>query len=486
MNQNAVQVSLVFAIVLASNGYAHGKIELPFPTTNLVPDKQEIFRSPTPNGYVVDGLVPITMWCPVKPINHNAKMNLNFVHSQHWNIWYARYQVNGFTSHVLPIDISCGVGPLKKRFTRNIVVNNISHLDRSPARKMSNMILQHKPANELGWDWADAVMLFGAETWAKPNQADYAPVAAYIQDYQKHFGSMKKPPAITYSDRCPSALTALSTWEQFDQPESLNNLNRVLKYIREAPRNKVGAINHLGGSIGGKILPIDSIWVDSLVMYALLSVKAGVALDDEALLNFGLNQQVIFAKKMIQPKTGLYYHAWNVTLDNPFPSWGIQWLRGNGWVATSLVLMLQELEKKKDLTEENKALKTKLEILTQQLAKASLPYMTTTKMFDTWMPKPGGGYEESSGTALIAYMYVQGAKMGILDKSYGEVGLEIYRHLTARLQAVGSDRISMPEISGPTNPTGPTGYVLWVKRKSDLPYGQGAYLLLASVVNGEQ
>ncbi len=484
-NQKTTKLCLSLGVVLAFSGPVHGKIELPFPTTNILPDKQEVFRSPTPNGYVVDGLVPVTMRCPVKPVNHNAKMNLKFAHSEHWNVWYARHQVNGLGNHVIPIDITCGLGVMKKRYKDNIIVTNISSLDRSPARKMSNTILHHKPANQLGWDWADAVMLFGVETWAKPNPADYAPVSAYIMDYQKHFGSMKKPPKINYSDRCPSALTALSTWQQFGQPESLSNLNRVLKYLREAPRNKVGAINHLGDSIGGKI-PLDSIWVDSLVMYGLLSVKAGVALNDEALLNFGLNQQVIFAQKMIEPSTGLYYHAWNVTGDRRLPFNGIQWLRGNGWVATSLVLMLQELDKKPVLTEENKALKAKLQLLTQQLAKASLPHMTTTKMFDTWMSRPGSGYEESSGTALIAYMYVQGAKMGILDKSYGDVGLEIYRHLTARLQTVGNDRISMPEISGPTNPTGPSLYVIWVKRKSDLPYGQGAYLLLASAVNGAQ
>ena len=485
-NRNAKKVCLALGVALAFSGNTHGTIKLPFPTTNFLPEKQEVFRSPTPNGYVVDGLVPVTMRCPIKPVNHSAKMNLKFVHSEHWNVWYATYQVNGLGSHVIPLDITCGLGLLKKRYTRNVTVNNISYTDRTPARKMANTILHHKPANELGWDWADAVMLFGVETWAKSNKTDYSPVSDYIKDYQKHFGAMKKPPRVHYADRCPSALTALTTWQQFGQPESLSNLNRVLKYIKEAPRNKVGAINHLGDLIVTKAVPIDSIWVDSLVMYGLLSVKAGIALGDEALLNFGLSQQVIFAEEMVEPDTGLYYHAWNVTGDRRLPFHGIQWLRGNGWVAASLVLMLQELEKKEVLTEENKELKTKLELLAQRLAKASLPYMTTTKMFDTWMSRPGSGYEESSGTALIAYMYVQGAKMGILDRSYGETGLAIYRHLTARLQAVGSDRISMPEISGPTSPTGPTGYVLWVKRKSDLPYGQGAYLLLASAVNGAQ
>lgn len=439
------------------------------------------FSSPVENGYVIDGLVPVTMKCDLfKPVSRNPNMPLSFQRTEFNGIWYASYRVTGLTKHSVALDVSCGLS----RYTRTISVTNIDSLDRTPARKMSNTIMQGKPATELKWDWTDAIMLFGLESWAQTNPADYAQVSTYIKDYQKHFAAPENTPTVNWADRCPSALTAVSTWQRFGQPESLKNLNLVTQYIKTTDRNRYGAINHLGDSLGSLILP-DSIWVDSLMMYGLVSVKAGIAQQDEDLLNFGLRQQVIFAERMIDPATKLYYHAWYADMDHPYPITGTQWLRGNGWVGASLLLMLQELAGNPDLSPETLRLKSQLEGLARQLAAASRPYMGKTRMFDTWMTAPGAGYQETSGTALMAYLYVKGANMGLLDDSYRQLGLDIYRHLTARLLPVGDAHIAMPGISIGTNPSPPIGYIV-IPRKADMPYGQGAYLLLAGAVNGGQ
>ncbi len=476
-NKNAKWILLINMFALTQAGSAHAE--------STASEIAKVFLSPVENGYVVDGVVPVTMKCVgFEPGSRNPDMPLNFVRTEFNGFWVAEYKVEGLREHVISLDIACGPVNI---YRRNIVVNNIASTDRAPARKMSNTILQHKAATDLKWDWGDAVMLFGLETWAQSNATDYLPVSTYISDYQKHYGSLQRPPVVNYSDRCPSALTAISTWQRSGQPESFKNLSRVTDYIKSAERNKLGAINHVGTSLFSLFVP-SSIWVDSLMMYGLTAVRAGVALQDDNLLNFGLRQQLIFAEKLIDPNSGLYYHAWNVNRDkpyilNPLSTRGTQWLRGNGWVGASLLLMLQELSAQQNLNPETLQLKTQLEILAQKLAEASKPYMGKTKMFDTLMSSPGKGYEETSGTALMAYLYVQGANMGILDSSYGDVGRDIYRHLTARLIPKSEGRISMPLISGPTNPSTSFGYKL-VRRGADYPYGLGAYLLLASAVNG--
>lgn len=476
-NKNEKWILAVSLLALSTIGNTHAE--------SSADTIAQVFLSPVENGYVVDGVVPVTMKCVnFVPVSRNPTMPLNFVRTEFKNIWIAEYNVEGLSEHVISLDIACG--PVNS-YRRDIVVTNIASTDRTPARKMSNTILQHKAATNLKWDWGDAVMLFGLETWAQTNAADYLPVSIYISNYQKYYGSLQKPPAVNYSDRCPSALTAISTWQRFGQPESYKNLSRVTDYIKTADRNKLGALNHVGTSLFSLVVP-PSIWVDSLMMYGLTAVRAGVALQDEGLLNFGLRQQIIFAEKLIDPDTGLYYHAWNVNRNkpyvlNPLSTQGTQWLRGNGWVGASLLLMLQELSAQQSMSAETVQLQAQLVVLTQQLAEASRPYMGKTRMFDTLMSSPGNGYEETSGTALMAYLYVQGANMGILDSSYGDLGRDIYRHLTARLMPKSEGHISMPLISGPTNPSTSFGYKL-VQRGADYPYGQGAYLLLASAVNG--
>ena len=470
--KNAMKIAAFLCSVLMLGGYAHGETSS---------DRmRSVFTSPIENGYVVDGVVPVTMRCLFKPHSNNPQLPLNFSQTEFPGIWYATYTVTGLKNHDLPLDVTCGLS----RYSRTLVVTNISSLDRSPARKMAQTILQDKPAAELKWDWTDAIMLFGLESWAQANSSDYLPVSTYIRYYQQHFGSMQNPPVINWADRCPSALTAVTTWQRFGQQESLNNLTRVTDYIRSAPKNRFGAINHFGTTLQGELLP-PSIWLDSLMMYGLVSVKAGVARNDEELLNFGLRQQVIFADKMIDPATHLYYHAWNVNGDHPYPFNGTYWLRGNGWVGASLVLMLQELSGRQSLSPETLRLKSELEGLSRQLAAATRPLLPKTRIFDTLISEPGLGYQETSGTALLAYFYVQGAKTGVLDSSYGDLGRDIYRHLTARLEPMVGALISMPDISGPTMPYPPIGYAL-IPRQSDLPYGQGAYLLLAGAVNGDQ
>ncbi|MBI4668755.1 MAG: glycoside hydrolase family 88 protein [Elusimicrobia bacterium] len=55
----------------------------------------------------------------------------------------------------------------------------------------------------------------------------------------------------------------------------------------------------------------DSIWADSLMMYALFAVEWGAYQGDKALYEFGLAQPGIFAGVLQDPGSGLFKHAWH-------------------------------------------------------------------------------------------------------------------------------------------------------------------------------
>jgi|GEM_PF-3467188 len=469
LTTSSLQLLLLFTILFMNEAMAKNKSR----------QKNLDFLSPIANGLVVDGLVPIVLKCKTAPVNHNLSMPLLFVATKFKHTWYARFHVSGYKNHILPLDISCG----KKRQNHNIRITNIALHDTTPAQRMAHTILKSHEAYKLKWDWSEAIMLFGLLTWAKQAPGDSTAIEQYIEAYQHHH--FFNPPKIDWADRCPSGLTALMSWNDRGHSESHHNLMSVLDYIKHTKKNELGSINHFGNdTFMAKIFPA-SIWVDSLMMYGLLSVKAGIALNDPELLQFGLKQQLIFADKMIDPKTKLYYHAWNVKKDRPYPKNNTFWLRGNGWVGASLVLMLEALKQQADHNPSIASMEENLVTLTRQLAISTKHYLAETKMFETLLADPGDGYEETSGTALLAFLYVKGAKLGVLDESYKHLGYEIYQHLTARLIPKDNGQISMPDISWLTMPYPKIGYRA-LPRKADLPYGLGAYLLLSSAVSEGQ
>ncbi|MEK6626653.1 MAG: hypothetical protein AABY86_16920, partial [Bdellovibrionota bacterium] len=143
-------------------------------------------------------------------------------------------------------------------------------------------------------------------------------------------------------------------------------------------------------------------------------------------------------------------------------------------------LMLEKLEKG-DISHE---LQPHLRLLAQNLAISMYDFMPINYIFDTLLTRPGDGYEERSGSALMGILFVKGAQLKILPPEFFQAGVNIYAAITARLRST-DDGLSMPDISGPTIPYPKLGYKV-VPRGRDYPYGIGAYLLLAEAVSGEQ
>ncbi len=425
--------------------------------------------SPKNNGWVLDAHIPVAFVCSKRPSILINGQNLPMAKTPFKNLWYGRTEWKQPGAHAISIVSTCHGQRQEKIFK----INFFEMHDLTPAKLLAQNFLQKHSPTKLKWDWGDALFLYGLGRL--PPDESYS---KYLRDYQAYY--YFNPATIDWADRCPSALSALALWRQEGHAESFQNLMRVLEFIRHVPKNSLGAINHFGiDTWMSKIFPA-SIWLDSLMMYALLTVEAGVDLEQKELLDFGLNQQIIFAKKMQDPITGAYYHAWNVKHDRPFPKNNIFWLRGNGWVGASLVLMLEKLM----LAGVNHPLTPRLGKLAQNLALSFRRVMPVHFIFDTVLTQPGKGYEELSGSALIGFFFVRGAQLKILSPDYFQRGVDIYSAITARLSAT-SNGLSMPDISGPTMPYPEVGYKI-IPRGRDYSYGIAAYLLLAQAIHSEK
>jgi unsaturated rhamnogalacturonyl hydrolase len=206
-------------------------------------------------------------------------------------------------------------------------------------------------------------------------------------------------------------------------------------------------------------------------MWSLLAVKYGLYTGDTELLEFGLQQPVLFASKLQDPDSGLFYHAWNIPGDCLLPANNTFWLRGNGWVLASVGEMLR-------LIGPGHASYDQMAAIFVSLAEGSLEWRQPSGYWDTVMTDPGYAYEESSGSALIAFGYARGVNLGLLDDSYMDLAKDTFKAITARMKkrSVG---YTMEEISIGTNPSGKWLYSM-VPKDRNLSYGVGAFLLLAA------
>lgn len=251
---------------------------------------------------------------------------------------------------------------------------------------------------------------------------------------------------------------------------------RALDYIRHAPRAVDDAVNHLGSSRWNWIYP-KSVWVDSLMMFAVFPALYGRATGDDELLDFAGRQPAQYAGRMQDPGTGLWHHAYWVRLARPYPD--VFWGRGNGWVIASLPMLLDTLGADHP---ERPAI---LELLTRT-SDALLPLQRsdgtwTTVLADRrrWLPAPGG-YRELSATALIASGWLHAVRQGYLPERFRAPGERALAAVSSTVR-VRDGRVELPEISGPTIPVPvfPRLGYLWTPTGPNHPYGVAAFVLAA-------
>ena len=124
--------------------------------------------------------------------------------------------------------------------------------------------------------------------------------------------------------------------------------------------------------------------------------------------------------ELLNPETGLLYHAGNSREDVcPF-----HWLRACGWYAMAQADVLECLDGE-DRADLAKAF--------DGFCEAMLKYRD--EKTGLWLnlidqPMGDGNLPESSGTAMMSYAMLKGARLGLIDKKYAAIGADVFTCLT--------------------------------------------------------
>lgn len=319
----------------------------------------------------------------------------------------------------------------------------------------------------LRWGWGEGLFCYAlSELDEFLGEDRYLP---FIKGYCDHYA--EHTPVVDASDTAAPALATYYMFKKTGEEKYKKLTDLALDYIRTIPKIVKNELpNHFGFSKDAKDYPL-SVWVDSLMMFGVFTARYGSESGDAALLSYAARLPKTFADCLMDREDALFYHSYRAEEMRHYPYKKIFWGRGNGWVATSLPMILDRIGK------ENEHYAEIAEIFHKNID-GILKYQRADGAFSTVLNKPKKTYLETSATALVACGLFAGFRLGILDRaSYGEAAEKAYRAVTDRV-IYENGGVYMTEISRPTVPMAHIPY-LWYKF---LPRGRNWNYGVASLV----
>ena len=201
--------------------------------------------------------------------------------------------------------------------------------------------------------------------------------------------------------------------------------------LKSQPRIALGNFWHK------KIYP-NQVWLDGLYMAQVFSTsyaceRGGGDYSDV------VTQFTNVYNNMYDSQKRLYYHGWDYSksafwADKQTGLSKSFWLRADGWYTVGLVDAISYMTDAVAKEKLSEIFRTTIEGLEQYIDPVG-------HMFYQVIDKGGreGNYLETSGSAMIAYAMMKGARLGIIDKRFAEVGKSVFDGICAKYLGESAD-----------------------------------------------
>jgi unsaturated rhamnogalacturonyl hydrolase len=210
-------------------------------------------------------------------------------------------------------------------------------------------------------------------------------------------------------------------------------IDSLFAQMKTHPRTNDGGFWHK------KVYP-HQMWLDGLYMASPFLAEYGYQNNLPAVIDDVTHQIITMAKYAHDPKTGLYYHAWDESRKQRWsnPQTGNSpnfWSRSMGWYMMAMVDALDFIPANHPKRPEVLKIFNQLteSLLSFRDPKSGMWYQVTDKVGEK------GNYVESSGSAMFIYTIVKGAQKGYLPKSYLKTGKKLYGQFVKRFIKTNTD-----------------------------------------------
>lgn len=324
------------------------------------------------------------------------------------------------------------------------------------------------------WNYEDGCVLIGlcALYEATHDEAYFQSMQRFIDRYIDEHGNIRLYHPEEYNiDYIPSGRVLFPLYERTGQAKYRNAIESLMNQIRHQPRTRAGSFWHKG------IYP-NQVWLDGLYMglpfYALYESKYGGREHFADILRQFTNAR----DTLYSEKDRLYYHAYCESRDIFWcdPATGLSpnfWTRALGWFLMAFADVYEQLEAPAQRSTLLALWREAMDgMLARRDAKTGLFYQLTA------LPDQPGNYLETSGSLMVAYSLMKGARLGVWeDDAYARTGVDILLSIEAHMFRIQDHELHLGGICKGAG-LGPDG-----NYRRD---GSAAYYLSEAVVEDEQ
>ena len=278
-----------------------------------------------------------------------------------------------------------------------------------------------------GWNYIDGCMMIALLNMHKiTGQKRYYDFAENFLDYYVfEDGSLRGFKEEEYNlDNICEGRVLFDVYKMSGKEKYRKAIETLYGQILRQPRTCEGNFWH-------KAIYPNQVWLDGLYMAQVFYSKYTAEFENGAHYDDILSQFRTVRAKMYDPETGLYRHGYDASKTafwagedgcskNP-------WLRSLGWFSAALIDVTADVDRED--------FRAEMSAIAKELAQNLLPYIDAESGMLWQVPNQigrEGNYPETSGSAMVAYFYLKGARLGILDASYAAVGEKIFQSICDR------------------------------------------------------
>ena len=279
-----------------------------------------------------------------------------------------------------------------------------------------------------GWNYIDGCMMIALLNMHKiTGQSRYYEFAENFLDYYVfEDGSLRGFKEEEYNlDNICEGRVLFDVYAMSGKEKYRKAIETLYGQILRQPRTHEGNFWH-------KAIYPNQVWLDGLYMAQVFYARYTTEMEGGKNYDDILRQFRTVREKMFDPETGLYRHGYDASKTafwagedgcslNP-------WLRSLGWFSAALIDVTTEVKDDPEFIAEMTG-------IAKELAQNLLPYIDEESGMLWQVPNQvgrEGNYPETSGSSMVAYFYLKGARLGILDASYAEVGAKIFQAICDR------------------------------------------------------
>jgi unsaturated rhamnogalacturonyl hydrolase len=341
-------------------------------------------------------------------------------------------------------------------------------------------IKDHPTPSSLGkWGYTQGLTLYAMEqVYRRTHDARYL---RYIQAWaDAHVNSEGRidSPVNTLDDMLPGLLM-LSLYRDTGEPRYKIAAQTIRRRFDTYPRTQDGGFWH------GVTKYQHQLWLDGMYMSIPFLVQYGEAFGDQRYAyREAARQLLIYAGHLNDPRTGLFYHAYDESGAQSWAEPGSRhssffWARSIGWYGMALVEVLETMPKGDPARPSLVALVRQLVCAFQRFqdARTGLWYNVVDKS------EQPGNWLETSASAMYIYIVAKAVERGYVSPKYFDVACKGYRGILMQLSAEPDGDVSVANICAGTV-VGALPYYLSRPRNANDIHGVGPFLLMNEQMRG--